>query len=377
MRLALSSVAALAALLQLVTALPTEQRATDGKLKIVKTTTLPNGQIIDWAITESQGNIASPPPAPKKKTIGKSPVVPSLNGPKGTVPIPRKMGSTPHQKQLPPISVEGVNTNTTKRSNAGTHWYASSGQPVNNHGGGASFSLYNPYVESPNDFSLIQTAVIRDGAPNAQYGTVDQTVEAGWQKYPSGSPNPHLFTYFTTCGYNADGDNVGGYNRDVAGWVQTDSTIYPGYEFMPYATDGGEQYEIQIEYKFMNNNWWLFVLDRYIGYYPASLFSQGVDASQTLAAGSNRINFYGEVYNSEDAITTTAMGSGEYAEAGFGHAAFILNIVYTDTSDNDQGYDGSSQIVVSPQTNYDLNTFFNSGTNYGSYMYLGGPGGAK
>ncbi|KND90598.1 hypothetical protein TOPH_04861 [Tolypocladium ophioglossoides CBS 100239] len=365
---------ALAAVLQASSAAPA-----DGKLKVVKTTTTPGGQVIDWVVPESQGTIASPPPAPEKRS-GKQPrietLIPHMEGPEGAVPILRSGGPTLSGKRLPQPSDHGAGSGDVQRraSAAGSHWYASSGQTVANTGGKATFSLFKPYVQSGSDFSLIQAAVVYDNAAHAGPGGVTQTVEAGWINFPNQEQAPHLFSFFTTNGYASQGDNVGGWNRDHAGWVQTDGTIFPGMAFTTLSTDGGAQHELQIGYQLHQGNWWLWVQDRYVGYYPASLFSQNVSPGSTLAGGSDRISFYGEVFNSEDQVTTTDMGSGEFPDKGFGHAAYLHNIVYYDANGNAQDYDGGGQIIVSDQARYRIQTSFKSGGSWGSFFYLGGPG---
>jgi hypothetical protein len=63
-------------------------------------------------------------------------------------------------------------------------------------------------------------------------------------------------------------------------------------------------------------NWWVCVIDRWIGYYLASLFSTDVaDPTQTLAQGSDQVNWHGEVYQTDETLTTTDMGSGEWRVA--------------------------------------------------------------
>ncbi|KAI0154162.1 hypothetical protein GGR57DRAFT_118064 [Xylariaceae sp. FL1272] len=385
MQLSVFKAAAIAAFLQTTSAVPLSPRG-DG-LEVVDTTTTPDGQVIDWVVPSSQlnGNIASPPPAPPKTKRTVLPSEPLLRkvlanqgtqGPNGTVPIPRKSGTTLAKKRLPTAADHEATakTDAAQAGYAGTHWYASSGQNVNNHGGKGTFSLFKAYTQSGADFSLLQTAVIRNSAAHAGTGAVSQTVEAGWINYPNQVSAPHLFSYFTTNGYSADGDNVGGWNRDHAGWVQTDSTIYPGIAFSPLSVDGGAQYELDIGYYLYQGNWWLYCLDRYIGYYPGSLFSQGVNAADTLADHSDIIDFYGEIYNSETAMTTTDMGSGEFPNTGFGRSAYIHNIAYINTGNAYVDYNGQNQLVISDTSRYNILPTWSSGTDWGSYFYLGGPG---
>ena len=68
------------------------------------------------------------------------------------------------------------------------------------------------------------------------------------------------------------------------------------------------------------------------------------------------------------------MGSGSWPEAGFGQSAYIRNMVYTDTGNVDRVYDGSKSLTVSDSNRYRLSASWNSGGDWGSYFYLGGPG---
>ena len=364
---------AVAELVFLAAAAPTSN---GGKpLNVVQTTTTSSGQVIDWVEKASQGHVATPPPAPANngaKSIAIRKFIMNLpTGPDGTVPVLRSSGQPMASKGRPRNQ-----TLETRQSDAGQHWYASTAQVVQGTGGWGTFSLFDAFVEKPSDFSLLQTAVIYNNAAHAggSADTVTQTVEAGWINYPNQVSQPHLFSYFTTNSYASEGDNIGGWNRDHAGFVQTDSSIYPGIVISPFSVDGGPQYDLQIGYSLQSGNWWLWVEDRYVGYYPASLFSQGVNASQTLASGSNEINFYGEIYNSEATITTTDMGSGEIPQTGFGHSAYIRNIQYLDTSSATIDYEPNEGNIISDSSRYSSISIWNSGSSWSSYMYLGGPG---
>ncbi|KAF2705489.1 hypothetical protein K504DRAFT_387988 [Pleomassaria siparia CBS 279.74] len=339
--------------------------------------------MIDWVVPESQlsnGVIATPPAPPIDIQSTSNISIPLLivqksaieSGPEGTVPRPRA-AATSILKRPPPSG--NIDAKPKSKRAAGDHWYASTSQLVDNFGGRAAFNIWKAFTQSDGDFSLIQSAVIRENVPkpgnNAQL--VVQTVEAGWINYPGQIRDPHIFTFFTTDGYGSFADNTGGWNSDVRGWVQYDSVIYPGYVFTTLSTYGGTQYEVKIQWLFSGGNWWLWVLDRWIGYYPGSLFSANTDAARSLATKSNRINFYGEIYDSHPTLTTTDMGSGNFADRSFGSSCFIRQVAYTNTLSVDQSYDGSAGRVVSDTSRYSLATFLDSG-DWGSYMYLGGPG---
>ena len=122
-----------------------------------------------------------------------------------------------------------------------------------------------------------------------------QTLEAGWQerKDSYGDWFPHLFLFYTTNGYTDEGDNEGGYNQDVDGWVQYDGSVHPGAISSPNSTRGGDQYVMQIKYQLFQNNWWFMCNGRWLGYYPASLFMGNRSVFSTLGDHAESIAFYG------------------------------------------------------------------------------------
>ena len=356
-------------------------------LAVVKTTTTQNGNTIDWIPIESQGEIANAPSSPPTAMAAGSSTTPlselevdgAEKGPPGTVPILRQDLAllNPDQslkerlsKSAPPAESSGADKNVSQ-----SHWYALSDQTVDNNGASGLFSLYHAYVQSSGDFSLIQTAVSRENVPlPGSTNGVRQTCEAGWINEPAQVAQPHLFTFFTTDGYANVGDKIGGWNTDVKGWIQVDNTFYPGMIFPNTSVVGGSQYELQIQYTLYQGNWWLYVQDRYIGYYPGSLYSTNIsDASATLADHASSNAFYGEIYQQESNFTTTDMGSGEFASTGWGKSAYIRKLSYTDRNGSSHDYGGQSTTVSDP-SRYTLEEHFNSGTDDGSYQFLGGPG---
>lgn len=341
----------------------------------VRQTTQTDHHTIDWVPLDSQGKIATPP-APRTVAAGNysKPIselqIPGVSlGPPGTVPIPQV--STDYLNNAAPKGLPQVqfakSKVKSKRQYVGNHWYSTSDQSVSNTGGSAVYSMYKAFVNNNADFSLLQTAVTHGSSKGSQ------TIEAGWINYPNQVAAPHLFTYYTTNGYSAQGNQVGGWNQDVTGWVQYDSTVFPGTVFTTLSTDGGTQYGLQIEYLLYQGNWWLWVSDRWVGYYPASLFNAGTTSGTTsLATGSDTIFYYGEIYQSEGALTTTDMGSGEFGTQGYGKSAYIHNMVYYDTAGATQDY--TATFGDSDSSRYNHANVVSSGTTWGSYVYLGGPG---
>ncbi|KAM3431581.1 hypothetical protein NHJ13734_007237 [Beauveria thailandica] len=340
-------------------------------LAIEKTVTLANGQIIDWVKREVQGDVATPPASlhddQSLNKINLSNFNETTRGPDGTVPIPRSDGRLPRTKVAGPHKINRLQA----RQYAGKHWYSSSSQSGSSHGSSAALSMFKAYVASDDDFSLLQTAVARLNVPSI--GT--QTVEAGWINYPRQTANPHLFTFFTTNAYEGYGDYVSGWNTEYRGWVQYDAEYYPGMELAPLSEADGAQHDLQVQYLLEGGNWWLAVGGRWAGYYPAGMFvTRGNGAASTLADHADSVDWYGEVYQSEGPLTATDMGSGYFAGEGYGKAAYIRNILITGADDGDGDYDGSEGIVVSDSNRYSIDTHFRSGSTWGSYFYLGGPG---
>jgi neprosin-like protein len=182
---------------------------------------------------------------------------------------------------------------------------------------------------------------------------------------------PHLFGYYTTNGYSANGDNIGGYNRDVDGWIQYSSSIYPGAVSSPNSVRGGAQYVMFIKYQLYQGNWWLNCNNNWIGYYPASLFNK-----EGLNSQAGKIAFYGEIVDSSDhsGLTNTDMGSGYWPEYRWPWAAYMRNLWYQSDTNGAMSQYNASTVFASDPDLYDIENHMNSGTTWDSYFWLGGPG---
>ena len=104
-----------------------------------------------------------------------------------------------------------------------THVYAYSQQSGTCYGGEGNINVWSPYIQWSDEMTLGQISMAR-GA-----GGGFQTVE------PAGrNSRTYTATGRLTClssiqriGYGPSGDNLGGYNEDVDGWVQVSPTIFP------------------------------------------------------------------------------------------------------------------------------------------------------
>jgi hypothetical protein len=364
-------------------------------LKVVHTTRTRRGQIIDWIPIESQhprGLIASPPPTFERLDTHlqhqpewhpKAELEDCERGPSGTVPVIRKrleaLGYTKPLKQYlsktfgsPVLDFRGANFVVPGPEGRGTHRHAGTHQRLLSFGAEGQFSCFDPYVDSSDELSLIQLALTNSDLPSKQ------TVEAGWEEYPDllGDWVPHLFVYYTTNGYANDADGQGGYNMDVDGWVQYDDVIFPGTSVTHHSTIGGDQFSFSIKYQLYQENWWLSCMGRWVGYYPASLFMGNQSVFATLGDHADHVGFWGEVAAYTNPATKTDMGSGRFAEEGWKRSAYIHNMrVQTRREAGSMSdFDGTSDVQTTDSHLYDIEPHFNSGTTWGSYVYVGGPG---
>uniref|UniRef100_M4CKS9 Neprosin PEP catalytic domain-containing protein n=1 Tax=Brassica campestris TaxID=3711 RepID=M4CKS9_BRACM len=182
------------------------------------------------------------------------------------------------------------------------------------YGAKAKINVWNPDVEMPNEFSLAQIWVL-----GGNFNSDLNSIEAGWQVSPQlyGDNHTRLFTYWT---------------------------------------DPKE------------GHWWLQFGEKYImGYWPASLFSY-------LSESASMIEWGGEVVNSQSEAgqhTTTQMGSGRFAEEGWGKASYFKNVQVVDGSNKLRNPE-NLQVFTDEENCYNVKS--GNGGSWGSHFYYGGPG---
>ena len=242
---------------------------------------------------------------------------------------------------------------------AGAHQWAWGEQRVANKGGDSRLNVWRPNVD-PGVFSLSQHWY------SGGTGDGKQTVEGGWQVYPDkyGTTNPALFIFYTPDNYA-----TGCYNLDCAGFVQVNNSWVLGGSLLPVSTDGGTQYIIRMQWQLYEGNWWLFVkgAGNYIavGYYPGSLYGSG-----QLSRNAEYVKYGGEVAsNSSD--EAGQMGSGNFANTGWQHAAYQRTIYYIDTSLTSHWANLSAHETASSCYTIDMHN--NTGGSWATYFFFGGP----
>lgn len=370
--------------------------------EVVTVTTTPLGQMLDWVPVESlvrEGKVADPPEelGVDLRSINTIPAddqgkeirpvelvefeltregVP--RGPRGTVPLVRRdLDRISTGKSLQDLLAKHGRAMRLQPESAGgdvalpedgtVHKYAYSAQWVTCYGCDGNINAWDPYGEWPDEFTLGQTALARGS------GGSKQTVEAGHQQYRDlyGDWVPHLFIFYTTNGYTSSGDNKGGYNQDVAGWVQVSSSIYPEALSSPVSVFGGTQYVMSLKWQLWLGNWWLRVNGDWIGYYPATLFS-----ATGLRNEAEKNAWYGEVVDSGSHAGTTAtdMGNGHWPYEGWQHCAYMSNLAYQSGTNGQMARYNPGSVYASHPKCYGIEGHFDNTGSWGPYFWWGGSG---
>ncbi|MEW2526444.1 neprosin family prolyl endopeptidase [Streptomyces sp. NPDC047071] len=239
--------------------------------------------------------------------------------------------------------------------------YATGEQNLPCLGGASRINVWSPFAAASNQSTFSQQWYYA-----GLEGPVLQTVECGWHVDITlyGDAAPHFFVFTTRRNYEA-GHSF--YNQ--AGQVfQPVSNPYvrPGAP-LAVSQSGGTQVEYKMGFYFTNNAWWLYFDDHAIGCYPAAWFENG-----PMATNATRAKFGGEVGT---LITQwPPMGSGRHASAGFRQAAYQRVATVNPASGGAAHATLSDAGSVSGPC-YSLQITNNSGPDWGSYLFFGGPGG--
>nr|MBA3431263.1 neprosin family prolyl endopeptidase [Actinomycetota bacterium] len=298
-------------------------------------------------------------------------------GPKGTVPTARRnVDAINSSRNLGDylskhgraalLRPDGLGGDVALPEDETLHKYAYSAQFVTAYGCEGNINAWDPYLEWSDEFSLGQCAVVRGSGVNKQ------TIETGHQEFRDlyGDWVPHLFVFYTTNGYTEQGDNKGGYNQDVDGWVQYSSTIYPEALSSPVSAFDGTQYIMNLKWQLWEGNWWLRCNGTWVGYYPASLFNDS-----GLRNEAEKIAWYGEIVDGEhEGTTRTDMGNGRWPYEGWQHCAYMSNLAYqSDTRGGMSRYNPSSVYASHPKC-YGIEEHFDNTGSWGPYFWWGGSG---
>ncbi|XP_047313237.1 uncharacterized protein LOC124916548 [Impatiens glandulifera] len=294
--------------------------------------------------------------------------------PKGTVPVRRStVADVLRAKSLYnfgkktrnsfPLSLRPDPPEVLDSGNGHEHAIAYTGASEEVYGAKATINVWDPSIQEVNEFSLSQIWVLSGSFDGSDLNSI----EAGWQVSPElyGDSRPRLFTYWTSDSYEA----TGCYNLLCAGFIQTNSRIAIGAAISPVSSSDGSQFDITIliwkDPKL--GNWWMSFGDNtLVGYWPVELFTH-------LADRATMVEWGGEVVNSRpDGLhTRTQMGSGRFADDGFGKASYFRNLEVVD-SDNSLSSVRDISILAENTNCYNIKSSYTK--EWGTHFYYGGPG---
>ncbi len=239
------------------------------------------------------------------------------------------------------------------------HKYSVTQQNVNNLGGNSNLNIWSPYVSTAlgEVFSLSQEWYVGGS------GSGLQTEEVGWIVYPAmfGDEKPHFFIFSTPNDYT-----TGCWNSSCGDFVQVAGSGILGAS-LTSSTFGGTQYDFSAEYYLYQGNWWLAYQGTWIGYYPGSMYHGGQNTkyAQTMQFGTESVG----------STLWPPEGSGQWSNAGFGHAAYQRNLWYFNTSAG-RVWDSLTAFQPSPYCYTIVGPYSSSSSGWTRYFYEGGPGGS-
>ncbi|WP_431045455.1 neprosin family prolyl endopeptidase [Streptomyces sp. P1-3] len=238
--------------------------------------------------------------------------------------------------------------------------YATGEQNINCLGGSSKVNVWNPFAGG-NQWTFSQ-----QWYSAGHESTLLQTVECGWhvdiERY--GNAAPHLFVFTTRETYHV-GHNF--YNLDGGVFrLVANPYVTPGVP-LQFSQTGGSQVEYKMGFYLTNNAWWFYFDDHPIGCFPASFFGNG-----PLSTGATRAKFGGEVATK---ITMwPPMGSGQKAAAGFGQAAY-QRAAAVNPATGGAVYATLSEAGSVSGPCYSVQITNNTASDWGTYLFFGGPGG--
>ncbi len=255
--------------------------------------------------------------------------------------------------------VRGLKADNTRR-------HAAAKQEVDNLGGASNVNVWSPLLIPP---SLLSSAS-QQWYTNAGLPFVDfQSVECGWRAgVIEGAPAdslPRLFVFYTSKDYAAGSSFYNDYSPN--GFAYTPGAGHVLHTALaPVSQLNGTQFDIRMGFSLTGGRWWFHLAGTWIGSYPATLFANG-----TLGTSARQASFGGETTTGFGAFPT--MGSGRFPAEGFGKAAYQRTVAVNDLAGAPQHASLTAGQVSSAC--YNISITNNSGSEWGSFFYYGGPGG--
>jgi hypothetical protein len=371
--------------------------------RIAFTETLADGRIVDWVERSSVpgADVEPPPPLPAAaRPAGiQSGTVEELHGPDGTVPYIRPAMVEYVQKGHSSGNLEGylkaMEARQASRTRAFAAMNGASGNPTAGSGdrlyGGVSRTVTNHGVQayvnnqwsntdnpSSPDFSFLELASYCDTG-----GGVFELVGGIVGRDPQIYGNNIVFgvEYLWRNANGTQGNNwISGGGNDGA-WVQTHASTAPGTTLSSVSTIGGANFEYWVSIQRHGTQWWVWLVDKWLGYVNATTAGfASLNSSACIAA------YYGEAYDPDHETTPwmdADMGSGLLAAATFNsnylNAGYVrLPNYYTSNAGGGTTALGASPTLWTQDASCYNRQYFNSvagNPQWSPVLFFGGPGG--
>ncbi len=345
---------------------------------IVDTTQTYSGDLIDWVDPDSvPGSTIEPPPPVTADELATPAGVelqrtelddhPELRGPEGTIPFVR------------PRFADYVRGGSGEATFGDYLARAAGGQPYGwnrlyaGYYKNVSHTMVAGYVDNLvgqvdwGTFSLIEVA---SHCPGYDPPNTAELVGAVVSKDMASFYDDLLRVRveFFTRGFTRQGTNIGGWDGKVGGFVAAAGRPYGPNTPVTQSVVGSSQYESFFRIQNYGGNWWIAHNGNWLGYYPGWLFDLMPYQGCTAA-------WYGEVYDPTPTDwTTTDMGSGYYAAAGYRKAAYVRDPYYG-TASGAWWADGATVMGPTDPACYTDTSMYSGAAPWERYFYLGGPGG--
>jgi hypothetical protein len=311
---------------------------------ILETTQTCSGDIWDWLDSASvPGSEVEPPPLPDielppgtELQLTELDLNPELQGPPNSVPMLRPSFGPYVFGDVEASSVEDFIDNEVTSvpgvPQAQDRRYAGINKVVQSLGVQAYINAYNGKVEET-IMSVMEIAVVCQGPdPATTLELVGAAVSRDRRNFDTKlQPTKTRFQVeFITPGRKS-----GWHGTPAKGFTTLRDTPYGPGAVLETSEIGGGIKESLLEIQNIAGTWWVLHNKRWIGYYPSEFFNM-------MTSEACIVHVYGEVFDETLASWTSSdMGSGLFAEEGFGKAAYFRRPRYRDLAGTFQWPDGA------------------------------------
>ncbi|KAG9459552.1 hypothetical protein H6P81_004060 [Aristolochia fimbriata] len=224
----------------------------------------------------------------------------------------------------------------------------------------AHINLWTPYVKGKDKYSSAQVWLFSGLMINSTSFKPDGLYVS---EELFGNAEPRFYIYWTVDRYIS----TGCYNTLCPGFVSVHPRIPLGRTFRQMSSPGGDQFFVRVKIVKERLDWWLYVNEEKIGFWPQRIFNH-------INEKAERASWGGEVF-SVQGVEFPPMGSGAVAAEGFAQAAFVKSMQLVNGDGQYYEAPTDTKRVVDTRCYSLASDGVNEDPNWRRYFYFGGPGG--